>query len=60
VPNAGQTDPAARFQAHGMGGTLFFAPDELVLSLPVHDHEPAANLQQPGQLSPRSSFVLRP
>ena len=35
VPNAGQTDPAVRFQAQGMGGTLFFTHDEVVLSLPA-------------------------
>ena len=34
VPNAGQTDPAVRFQAHDMGGTLFFTPEEVVLRLP--------------------------
>ena len=43
VPNAGQTEPAARFQAHAMGGTLFFTPDEVVLSLPAHDQQTAAN-----------------
>lgn len=35
VPNAGQADPAVRFQAHGMGSTLFFTPGEVVLSLPA-------------------------
>jgi uncharacterized repeat protein (TIGR01451 family) len=60
VPNAGQTDPAARFQAHSMGGTLFLTPNEVVLSLPVGGQQPAANLQQPAQLGPRSSFVHRP
>jgi len=35
VPNAGQTDPAVRFQAQGMGGTLFFTSGEVVLSLPA-------------------------
>jgi hypothetical protein len=34
VPNAGQTDSTARFQVHTMGGTIFFTPGELVLSLP--------------------------
>ena len=34
VPNAGQTDPAVRFQAHTLGGTLFFTPSEVVLALP--------------------------
>lgn len=35
VPNAGQFDPRVRFQAHGLGGELFFTPSEVVLSLPV-------------------------
>ena len=34
VPNAGQTDPAVRFQAETLGGTLFFTPTEVVLALP--------------------------
>jgi uncharacterized repeat protein (TIGR01451 family) len=34
VPNAGQTDPAARFHAETPGGTLFFTPSEVVLALP--------------------------
>ena len=29
VPNAGQTDPAVRFQAYGMAGTIVFTPDEV-------------------------------
>src|SRR4029079_1426615 len=35
VPNAGQTDAAVRYQAHGLGGTLFFTPREIVLALPT-------------------------
>lgn len=34
VPNAGQNDPAIHFQAHPLGGTIFFTPAEVVLSLP--------------------------
>ena len=34
VPNVGQNDPAVRFQAHPMGGAIFFTPAEVVLSLP--------------------------
>jgi len=50
VPNAGQTDPAVRFQAHAAGGTLFFTPGEVVLSLPgptVDRRPPTATLRQP-------------
>ena len=50
VPNAGQTDPAVRFQAQGMGGTLFFTPGEIVLLLP----SPAqARTPQSGAPDPR-------
>ncbi len=41
VPNAGQTDPRVRFQADGMGGSLFFTPEELVLALPVGERRTA-------------------
>jgi hypothetical protein len=32
-PNAGQTDPSVRFMARAPGGTLYFTPAEVVLSL---------------------------
>jgi hypothetical protein len=32
--NAGQTDQSVAFLAQGLGGTLFFRPNEVVLSLP--------------------------
>jgi hypothetical protein len=35
VPNAGQSDPEVRFQAAALGGSVFFAPGEVVLSLPT-------------------------
>jgi uncharacterized repeat protein (TIGR01451 family) len=35
VPNRGQTDPRVQFQAHAPGGTLFFTPNEVMLSLPT-------------------------
>jgi hypothetical protein len=34
VPNVGQSDPEVRFQVHTMGGTAFFTPGGMVLSLP--------------------------
>lgn len=34
IPNAGQTDTAVAFQAHDMGGTLFFTEEGVILSLP--------------------------
>ncbi|HEX2905703.1 MAG TPA: CSLREA domain-containing protein, partial [Phototrophicaceae bacterium] len=33
VPNAGQTDAAVLFQVRSLGGTLFFARDEVVLAV---------------------------
>ena len=35
VPNVGQSDAVVRYQAHAMGGMLFFNDDEVVLSLPA-------------------------
>src|SRR5262245_8693489 len=32
-PNAGQTDPSVRYIAHASGGTLYFTPSEVVLTL---------------------------
>ncbi|HEY0603437.1 MAG TPA: SBBP repeat-containing protein [Herpetosiphonaceae bacterium] len=43
VPNRGQTDPGVRYVAHGLGGMLFFAPREVVLSLPVAALDRASN-----------------
>jgi hypothetical protein len=34
VPNAGQSHPDVRFQARGLGGTIFFTPEEVTLTLP--------------------------
>jgi hypothetical protein len=34
VENRGQTNPRVRYLVHGAGGTLFFTPDEAVLTLP--------------------------
>ncbi|MBX3080240.1 MAG: SBBP repeat-containing protein [Anaerolineae bacterium] len=34
VPNVGQTNEQARFQVNSLGGTLFFTPQTVVLSLP--------------------------
>src|SRR5688572_589389 len=33
-PNQGQTDESVRFLTHASGGTLYFTPGEVVLSLP--------------------------
>ena len=41
VPNAGQSDPAVRMQVQALGGTLFFTPGEVVLSLPTPQPNPA-------------------
>ena len=35
VPNAGQLDPTVRFQVRSAGGTVFFTPSAIVLSLPT-------------------------
>jgi hypothetical protein len=38
VPNSGKSDAAARCQARGMGGTLFFEDNQVLLSLPTTNH----------------------
>jgi PKD repeat protein len=35
VPNQGQTEATASFEANGVGGTLTFGPQEIVLTLPT-------------------------
>jgi hypothetical protein len=44
VPNAGQSDPAVRFQAAGRAASLFFAADEVVVALPGDRPDAAARL----------------
>ena len=39
VPNAGQSDAVVRYQAHAMGGMLFFEEDAVVLSLPTTEDQ---------------------
>jgi hypothetical protein len=36
VPNLGQTNPTVHFQARGLGGALFFAPDGVMFALPTN------------------------
>lgn len=48
VPNVGQTDPAVQFQAQGLGGTIFFTSDQVVLSLPVGE---ATTTDYPGVIA---------
>src|SRR5438067_7679372 len=36
-PNVGQAAPTARYLAHAPGGTLYFAPSEVILSLSAGD-----------------------
>ncbi len=53
VPNTGQAAPAVRFQLRGPGGTLFFTPQEIVLSLPTSAGARAARRGQGQMLSDR-------
>lgn len=39
VPNQGQADPRIQFHAHGLGGTVSFLNDGLVLALPIPDEK---------------------
>jgi len=45
VPNVGQTDSSVYFQAHGMGGMLFFTQREVVLALATTPAETQSDLQ---------------
>jgi|GEM_PF-1537671 len=42
-PNAGQTDPAARFLVHAPGGMFFFTPSGVVLALKEPSQETASS-----------------
>jgi hypothetical protein len=53
ISNIGQTDPSVKFTVQSLGGTLFFKPDELVLSLA----NPKPQLEMSDRLS--SHPVLR-
>lgn len=62
VSNAGQTDPAVRFLAHSVEGTLFFTPDGVVFSLSAphelsvpsveHIYNPRSSLAYPSGQTP--------
>jgi len=49
VPNTGQADAAVRFQVQGMGGTIFFADEAVVLTLPREVSAAQAGNWQPGE-----------
>ncbi|MDM8522467.1 SBBP repeat-containing protein [Desulfococcaceae bacterium HSG8] len=45
VPNAGQTDEEARFLVRSFGGTMFFTPGEVIISLPGTGSDPPGVLR---------------
>jgi PKD repeat protein len=50
VPNQGQSSMPTRFEARGMGGTLAFAPQEIMLTLPgASDASLAETIGHPAQ-----------
>jgi PKD repeat protein len=57
VPNQGQTDTAASFEARGIGGTLSFAPQEIVLTLPGTQDAPIAEAINNSSQNLRLSFI---
>jgi hypothetical protein len=60
VPNAGQTDPSVRFQVASLGGTIFFTPREVVLSLPSPaDQDQRRGRQRGERLDPQSEIQKR-
>jgi hypothetical protein len=56
-PNAGQTDQRVRFMARASGGTLFFTPAEVVLTLP--SVEPRFSAREHDLAAERDTSVLR-
>jgi hypothetical protein len=57
-PNAGQTGPQVRFIAHAPGGTMYFTPSEVVLSLmsaPAQALDPRKGGDLPGSPSAPTS-----
>jgi hypothetical protein len=57
IPNQGQTEAAASFEARGMGGTLSFGPQEIVLTLPTTSDAPNSEaINNSGQIL-RLSFI---
>ncbi|MBZ0284022.1 MAG: DUF11 domain-containing protein [Anaerolineae bacterium] len=45
VENIGQAEGATRFQANGLGGSLFFSPEEVLLNLPSQQDGEWLNLK---------------
>src|SRR4051794_22046749 len=46
-PNRGQSDPQARFVAHAPGGTFFFTPGGVSLTMSAHDAQPGKDMVAP-------------
>jgi PKD repeat protein len=57
VPNQGQTDTAANFEARGMGGTLSFGLQEIVLTLPTRSDAPNSETINNSVRTLRLSFI---
>lgn len=62
IPNYGQIDPVVRFQVQSQAGSIFFAPDEIIFTLPSaisneskSIYEPVVNISSPT----RTASLLR-
>ncbi len=49
--NRGQTDPSVKFMAHASGGTMYFTPSEVVLSLPSPQEKAIERTGTPNEMS---------
>lgn len=56
VANAGQSDTAVHFQAHTMGGVVYFANNEVVMSLPTTAAQLSADSGNAGATAVRMQF----
>ncbi|MEP7289163.1 MAG: SBBP repeat-containing protein [Chloroflexota bacterium] len=59
MPNFGQTDSAVHFQTRAEGGTLFFTPDEVVLSLSQQTQRSASDQKIAALATPPTVVRLR-
>lgn len=48
APNVGQADAAVRYHVRGMGGSIFFTPQEIVLAVPTAPRQSRSREYNPG------------
>ncbi len=60
TPNAGQTDASVRYHVRGLGGNIFFTPQEVVFTLPTSPRarRQAADQGKPPVISATSAMTM--